>query len=107
VKANFSILQNSSGPPQGPEWEAVSFSWSQEDAMQSINDLYSSVYLTAIGMNTRRHYDDPFDDLDGERPMPKSLFARIKSHFFLAISKIRKLSLKPEQDLLADRELWT
>jgi hypothetical protein len=75
--------------------------------MQSINDLYSSVYLTAIGMNTRRHYDDPFDELDGERPMPKSLFARIKSRFFLAISKIRKLSLKPEQDLLADLELRT
>jgi hypothetical protein len=75
--------------------------------MQSINDLYSSVYLTAIGMNARRHYNDPFDDLDGERPMPKSLFARIKSRSFLAISKIRKLSLKPEQDLLADRELRT
>ena len=75
--------------------------------MQPINDLYSSVYLTAMGMNTRRHYDDPFDDLDGEQPMPKSLFARIKSQFFLAISKIRKLSLKPEQDLLADQELRT
>ena len=75
--------------------------------MQPINDLYSSVYLTAIGMNTRRHYDDPFDEQDGGRPIPKSLFARIKSQFFLAISKIRKLSLKPEQDLLADRELRT
>jgi hypothetical protein len=72
--------------------------------MQSIAELYSSVYLTAIGMNTRRHYDDPVDDLDGERPIPKSLFARIRSQFFLAISKIRKLSLKPEQDLLTDRD---
>jgi hypothetical protein len=75
--------------------------------MQSINDLYSSVYLTAIGMDTRRHDEDPFDELDGERPMPKPLLARIKSRFFLAISKIRKLGLKPEQDLLADRELRT
>jgi hypothetical protein len=75
--------------------------------MQSITNLYSSVYLTAIGMNTGRHYDDPFDDLDGERPMPTSLFARIKSQLFLAISKIRKLSLKPEQDLLADRKVRT
>ena len=75
--------------------------------MQSINDLYSSVYITAIGMNTRRHCDDPFDDLDGKRPMPTSLFARIKSQFFLAISRIRKLSLKPKQDHLAGRELRT
>ena len=75
--------------------------------MQPITDLYSSVYLTAIGMNTRRHNDDPFDELDGERPMATSLFARIKSQFFLAISKIRKPSLKPVQDLLADRELQT
>jgi hypothetical protein len=74
--------------------------------MQSITDLYSSVYLTATGMNTRRHYDDPFGELDGERPMPTSRFARIKSQFFLAISKIRILSLKPER-LLADRELRT
>ena len=73
--------------------------------MQPITDLYSSVYLTAIGMDTRRHDDDPFDDLDGERPMPKPLFARIKSRFFLAISRIRKLSLKPGQALLADRAL--
>jgi hypothetical protein len=72
--------------------------------MQSITDLHSSVYLTAIGMNTRRRYDDPFDDLDGERPIPASLFARIKSQFFLAISRIRKLGLKSEQDLLADRK---
>jgi len=71
--------------------------------MNPVTDLYSSVYLTAIGMNTRRHCDDPFDELDGERPMPKSLFARIKSQFFLATSKIRK----PEQDILADRELRT
>lgn len=75
--------------------------------MQSITDLYSSVYLTAIGINTGRHYDDLFDDLDGERPTPTSLFARTKSRFLLAISKIRELSLKPEQDLLADRELRT
>jgi len=75
--------------------------------MQSITDLYSSVYLTAIGMDTRRHCDDLFDNLDGERPMPKPLFARIKSQFFLAISKIRKLSLKPEQEFLADQELRT
>ena len=75
--------------------------------MQSITDLHSSVYLTAISMNTRRHCDDPFDELDGERPMPKSLLARIKSQFFLAISKIRKLSLKPEQEFLADQELRT
>ena len=75
--------------------------------MQSITNLYSSVYLTAIGMNTRRDYDDLYDELDGERPMPKSLFVRIKSRFFLAISKIRKLGLKPEQDHLADRELRT
>lgn len=73
--------------------------------MQPIADLYSSVYLTAIGMNTRRHYDDLFDELDGERSMPTSFFARIKSQFFLAISNIRKLSLKPKQDPLADREL--
>ena len=75
--------------------------------MQSIFDLHSSVYLTASGMNTGRHYYDPFDELDGERPMPKPLFARIRSRFFLAISMMRKLSLKPEQDLLADRELRT
>lgn len=75
--------------------------------MQSIPDLHSSVYLTAIGMNTRRHYDDPFDELDGERPTPKPLFARIKTWFFLAISKMRKLDLKPEQGHLADRELRT
>jgi hypothetical protein len=75
--------------------------------MQSITDLHSSVYLTAIGMNTRRHFDDPFDELDGERPTPKPLFARIKSRFFLAISRIRKLSLKQEQGVLADRELRT
>jgi|GEM_PF-3707488 len=56
--------------------------------MQSVTDLYSSVYLTAIGMDTRRHNDDPFDDLDGERPMPTSLFAHIKNQFFLAKSKI-------------------
>ena len=75
--------------------------------MQSINNLYSSVYLTALGMNTRRHCDDAFDDLDGKRPMPKPLFARIKSRFFLAISRIRKLSLKPKQDFLAGRNLRT
>ena len=75
--------------------------------MQSITDLYSSVYLTAIGMDTRRHCDDPFDNLDGERPMPKPLFARIKSRFFLAISRIRKLSLKPGQGLLGHRALRT
>lgn len=72
--------------------------------MESITDLYSSVYLTAVGMNTRRHNDESFAEMDGERPMPTSLFARIKSQFFLAISKIRNLSLKPEQHLLADRE---
>jgi hypothetical protein len=77
------------------------------DATQSITDLYSSVYLTAIGMNTRRRYDDPFVELDGERPMPTSLFARIKSQLFLAISELRKLSLKPEQEFSADRELRT
>ena len=75
--------------------------------MQSINNLYSSVYITALGMNTRRHCEDVFDDLDGKRPMPKSLFARIKSHFFLAMSRIRKLSLKPKQDFLAGRNLRT
>ena len=75
--------------------------------MQSINHLYSSVYITAIGMNTRRHCDDAFDDLDGKRPMPEPLFARIKSRFFLAISRIRKLSLKPKQDFLAGRNLRT
>jgi len=75
--------------------------------MQSIANLHSSVYLTAMGMNTRRHYYDPFDALDGERPTPTSLFTPIKSRFFLAISKISKLSLKPEQDLLAARELRT
>jgi hypothetical protein len=75
--------------------------------MQSINEIYSSVYITAIGMNTRRHCDDPFDDLDGKRPMPTSLFARIKSHFFLAISKIRKFSLKPKQDFLVGPDLRT
>jgi hypothetical protein len=75
--------------------------------MQSINDLYSSVYITAIGMKTRRHCDDPFDDLDGRRPMPKPLFARITGRFFLVISRIRKLSLKPKQDFLAGRNLRT
>jgi hypothetical protein len=75
--------------------------------MQSITDLCSSVHLTAIGMNTGRHCDDPFDDLDGEQPAPAPLFARIKSRLLLAISKIRKFGLKPEQDLLADRELRT
>jgi hypothetical protein len=54
--------------------------------MQSITDLYSSVHLTAIGMSTGHHYDDPFDDLDGERPAPASLFARIRSRFLPAIS---------------------
>lgn len=75
--------------------------------MQSINNLYSSVYVTAIGMNTRRYCDDQLDVLDGKQPMPKSHFARIKCHFFLAIARLRKLSLKPESDLLADRELRT
>ncbi len=75
--------------------------------MQSITDLYSSVYLTATGMNTGRHYDDPFEELDGERPVPKPLFARIKNRFVLAISKMRKLDLKPKQGHLADRELRT
>lgn len=75
--------------------------------MQSINNLYSSVYITAIGMNTRRHCDNPLEELDGGRPMPTSLLAHIKSLFFLAISRIRKLSLKPDQDILADRELRT
>ncbi|MDP1702857.1 MAG: hypothetical protein Q8L53_18105 [Aestuariivirga sp.] len=75
--------------------------------MQSINDLYSSVYLTATGMNRRPHHDNPFDEWEREPPIPKSLFALIMSRFFLAISRIRKLSLKPEQDLSVDRELRT
>ena len=75
--------------------------------MQSVTDLHSSVYLTAIGMNTRRHHDDPFDDLGGERPEPTSLFVRIRSRFYGVISRMRKLNLKPEQELLADRELRT
>jgi hypothetical protein len=35
-KANFRAFQDFSGPRQGPEEEAVSFSWSQEDAMTDI-----------------------------------------------------------------------
>ncbi len=75
--------------------------------MQSITDLYSSAYVTATGMNRRTHHDNPFDEWEREPPFPKSHFTRIKSRFFLAISRIRKLSLKPEQDPLADRELRT
>jgi hypothetical protein len=72
--------------------------------MESITHLYSSVYLTAIGMNTRHHDDDPFEALDGERPLPPWLFARSLSQFFLAISNLRKLSLSSVQGLLANRE---
>lgn len=70
--------------------------------MQPIIDLYSSVYLTAIGMDSR-HKDDPFDDLDGERPMPKSLFTRIKSRLFLVISKMRKPSWMRMRDRFSDK----
>ena len=75
--------------------------------MQSITDLYSSAYLTATGMSRRPHHDNPFDEWEREPPIPKSLFARIRSRFFLAISRIRKPGLKAGQDLLADRELQT
>jgi hypothetical protein len=34
---NFSTVQDSSGGGQGPEWNAVSFSASQEDAMTDIS----------------------------------------------------------------------
>ena len=37
LKANFRAVQDSSGPSQGPEWEAVSFSPSQEDTMTDIS----------------------------------------------------------------------
>jgi hypothetical protein len=37
LKANFRTVQDSSGPSQGPEWKAVSFSQSQEDAMADIS----------------------------------------------------------------------
>lgn len=75
--------------------------------MQSITDLHSSVYLTAIGMSSRHHHEDPFDELDGERPKPTSVLARIKSQFFQAIPKMRKLYLRPQQQALADQQLRT
>ena len=37
LKANFRAVQDSSDPSQGPEWEAVSFSPSQEDTMADIS----------------------------------------------------------------------
>lgn len=75
--------------------------------MQPITDLYSSAYLTAAGMNRRPRHDNPFDEWAREPPIPKPLFARIKSRVFLAISRMRKPGLKPGQDLLADGELRT
>jgi hypothetical protein len=73
--------------------------------MRSITDLYSSAYLTAIGMNNRRQHRDPFDELDGERPMPRSLFSRVTRRVGTAIATMRKLWLRPERDLLADSQL--
>jgi len=75
--------------------------------MQSITDLYSSAYLTATGMNGRPHPDNPFDEWGREPPIPRSLFARIRSRLLLAISRMRKPGLKPGHDLLSDRELRT
>src|SRR5690349_3821242 len=39
LKANFMAVQDSSATDQGPEWEAVSFSPSQEEAMTGISPL--------------------------------------------------------------------
>ena len=65
--------------------------------MQSITNLYSSAYLTAIGMDTRRHDNDPFHEMDGERPIPKSLIALIKGRFIPVAARIRKISLKAKE----------
>ena len=73
--------------------------------MQSVVDLYSSVYLTAIGMDTRSRCEDPFDELDGERPKGKSLLTRIKSQFIPVIFRRPRQDLKPDQELLTEREL--
>ena len=35
--------------------------------MQSITDLHASVYLTAIGVNPRRHDDEHFEGPDKKR----------------------------------------
>ncbi len=75
--------------------------------MQTITDLYSSAYVTATGMNRQPYHGNPFEAWEREPPISRSLFARFKSRCFLAISRMRKPSLKPEQDLLVGRELQT
>jgi hypothetical protein len=75
--------------------------------MQSITNLYSSLYLTAISMNARHHSDDPFDALDGERPFPISLFVCFRSKLYLAVLDMRRLSQKPKQNVLTNQKLQT
>jgi hypothetical protein len=75
--------------------------------MQSITNLYSSLYLTAIGMNARHHSEDPFDALDGERPVPTSLFVRFWSKLNLVMSSMGRISLKPKQNVLTNHKLQT
>ncbi len=50
--------------------------------MKSIAGLHSSVYLTAIGIDAPRHPADPYDAFDGDRPVRRSLFARIMNRLF-------------------------